>query len=84
MAATTAIITSGKTRVRPRGGMTKKRALDWLLLAAVIVGALIVLVPFYRTIVTLGQNPARRRASSSEPDPSPAPSSRRRCGGRLR
>ena len=57
MAATTAIITSGKTRVRPRGGMTKKRALDWLLLAAVIVGALIVLVPFYLILVNAFKSP---------------------------
>lgn len=57
MAATTAIITSGKTRVRPRGGMTKKRALDWLLLVAVIVGALIVLVPFYLILVNAFKSP---------------------------
>jgi raffinose/stachyose/melibiose transport system permease protein len=57
MAATTAIITAGKTRLRPRGGMTKKRALDWLLLAAVIVGALIVLVPFYLILVNAFKSP---------------------------
>ncbi|WP_461470916.1 carbohydrate ABC transporter permease [Microbacterium sp. HJ5] len=57
MAATTAIITGGKTRVRPRGGMTKKRALDWVLLAAVIVGALIVLVPFYLILVNAFKSP---------------------------
>ena len=57
MAATTAIITAGKTRVRPRGGMTKKRALDWFLLAGVIVGALIVLVPFYLILVNAFKSP---------------------------
>ncbi|MGL4256176.1 MAG: carbohydrate ABC transporter permease [Microbacterium sp.] len=57
MAATTAIITQGKTRVRPRGGMTKKRALDWVLLVAVIVGALVVLVPFYLILVNAFKSP---------------------------
>jgi raffinose/stachyose/melibiose transport system permease protein len=57
MAATTAIITQGKTRVRPRGGMTKKRAIDWLLLIAVIVGALLVMVPFYLILVNAFKSP---------------------------
>ena len=67
MAATTAIITSGKTRVRPRGGMTKKRALDWLLLAAVIVGALIVLVPFYLILVDRTSHPLDRLVARWRP-----------------
>ncbi len=57
MAATTAIITQGKTRVRPRGGMTKKRAIDWLLLIAVILGALAVMVPFYLILVNAFKSP---------------------------
>lgn len=57
MAATTAIITTGKTRVRPRGGMTKKRAIDWLLLIAVILGALMVMVPFYLILVNAFKSP---------------------------
>ncbi len=57
MAATTAIVTQGRTRVRPRGGMTKKRALDWVLLAAVILGALIVIVPFYLILVNAFKSP---------------------------
>jgi len=57
MAATTAIITQGETRVRPRGGMTKKRAIDWLLLVAVIVGALLVMVPFYLILVNAFKSP---------------------------
>lgn len=57
MAATTAIITQGKTRVRPRGGMTKKRAIDWLLFVAVILGALAVMVPFYLILVNAFKSP---------------------------
>jgi raffinose/stachyose/melibiose transport system permease protein len=57
MAATTAIVTSGKVRSRPRGGMTKKRAIDWLLLVAVILGALIVIVPFYLILVNAFKSP---------------------------
>jgi raffinose/stachyose/melibiose transport system permease protein len=57
MAATTAIVTQGRTRVRPRGGMTKRRALDWVLLAAVILGALIVIVPFYLILVNAFKSP---------------------------
>ena len=57
MAATTAIITAGKTRVRPRGGMTKKRAIDWLLFVAVILGALVIMVPFYLILVNAFKSP---------------------------
>ncbi len=57
MAATTAIITQGKTRVRPRGGMTKKRAIDWVLFVAVILGALVVMVPFYLILVNAFKTP---------------------------
>lgn len=57
MAATTAIVTSGKVRSRPRGGMTKKRAIDWLLLVAVILGALVVVVPFYLILVNAFKSP---------------------------
>lgn len=57
MAATTAIVTSGKVRARPRGGMTKKRAIDWLLLVAVVLGALVVIVPFYLILVNAFKSP---------------------------
>lgn len=57
MAATTAIITQGRTRVRPRGGMTKKRAIDWVLFIAVILGALVVMVPFYLILVNAFKTP---------------------------
>jgi raffinose/stachyose/melibiose transport system permease protein len=57
MAATTAIVTSGKVRTRPRGGMTKRRPLDWLLLVAVVLGALVVMVPFYLILVNAFKSP---------------------------
>jgi raffinose/stachyose/melibiose transport system permease protein len=57
MAATTAIVTSGKVRSRPRGGMTKRRPVDWLLLVGVILGALIVIVPFYLILVNAFKSP---------------------------
>jgi raffinose/stachyose/melibiose transport system permease protein len=42
---------------RPRGGMTKKRAIDWLLLAAVVAGGIVVLVPFYLILVNAFKSP---------------------------
>lgn len=42
---------------RPRGGMMKKRGVDWLLLALVIVGALAVLAPFYLILVNSFKSP---------------------------
>ncbi|KAA9111523.1 carbohydrate ABC transporter permease [Microbacterium rhizomatis] len=42
---------------RARGGMTKKRGIDWLLLALVIVGALAVLAPFYLVLVNSFKSP---------------------------
>jgi raffinose/stachyose/melibiose transport system permease protein len=56
MATTTAIVTRGK-QGRPRGGMTKKRPLDWVLLVAVILGALVVIVPFYLILVNAFKSP---------------------------
>ncbi|WP_442576892.1 carbohydrate ABC transporter permease [Microbacterium sp. F51-2R] len=56
MAATTAIVTRGKS-ARPRGGMLKKRPYDWLLLAGVILGALIIVVPFYLILVNAFKSP---------------------------
>ena len=58
MAATTVILTPGRTRAgRARGGMTKKRPIDWILLVAVILGALIVMVPFYLILVNAFKSP---------------------------
>ena len=42
---------------RARGGMTKKRGVDWLLLALVVVGALAVLAPFYLILVNSFKSP---------------------------
>ncbi|MDY0908690.1 carbohydrate ABC transporter permease [Microbacterium sp. CFBP9034] len=56
--AATAILPTGKTRTpRARGGMTKKRAIDWLLFIAVILGALVVMVPFYLILVNAFKSP---------------------------
>ena len=46
----------GKTP-RPRGGMTKKRGIDWLMLALVIVGALLIIAPFYLVLVNSFKSP---------------------------
>src|SRR5690606_37444183 len=51
MHATTAIVTGKPHKTRPRGGMTKKRGVDWLLLALVVIGAIAVLAPFYLVLV---------------------------------
>lgn len=54
----TAILTRGSSRTsRPRGGMTKKRPVDWLLLVGVVVGALVVMVPFYLILVNAFKSP---------------------------
>ncbi len=56
---TTAPATAAKTPRPPRGrgGMTKKRSIDWLLLALVIVGALAVIAPFYLVLVNSFKSP---------------------------
>ncbi|WP_106814840.1 carbohydrate ABC transporter permease [Microbacterium timonense] len=56
MAATTAIVTPGKPG-RARGGMTKKRPLDWVLLTVVILGAIVIVVPFYLIVVNAFKSP---------------------------
>lgn len=56
MAATTVIVTRGK-RARARGGMTKKRPLDWVLLGLVILGAIVIVVPFYLIVVNAFKSP---------------------------
>jgi raffinose/stachyose/melibiose transport system permease protein len=48
---------ASKRAPRARGGMTKKRGVDWLLLALVIVGALAVLAPFYLILVNSFKSP---------------------------
>lgn len=42
---------------RPRGGMTRKRGIDWLMLALVVVGALLILAPFYLVLVNSFKSP---------------------------
>ena len=54
--AATAIVPAGKAP-RARGGMTKKRGSDWVLLIAVILGALVVMVPFYLILVNAFKSP---------------------------
>ncbi|WP_022877938.1 carbohydrate ABC transporter permease [Microbacterium sp. B19] len=54
----TAVITTGRAQRRgARGGMTRRRPVDWLLLALVVVGALLVLAPFYLVLVNSFKSP---------------------------
>jgi len=56
--AATAIVPAGKARTpRARGGMTKRRRSDWVLLIAVILGALVIMVPFYLILVNAFKSP---------------------------
>ncbi|MDR6865838.1 raffinose/stachyose/melibiose transport system permease protein [Microbacterium resistens] len=55
MSATTVIVT-GKP-AKSRGGMTRKRGVDWLMLALVSVGALLVVAPFYLVLVNSFKSP---------------------------
>ena len=60
MAAATVLVTQTTKeprRVRARGGMTKKRTSDWVLLIAVILGGLVVMVPFYLILVNAFKSP---------------------------
>lgn len=66
--ATQAVTTAGRrssASARPasaprgrRGGMNRKRGVDWLLLAFVIVGAIVVIAPFYLILVNSFKSPA--------------------------
>jgi raffinose/stachyose/melibiose transport system permease protein len=62
MAVGTVLVTTTTTKQsqrapRARGGMTKKRGVDWLLLALVIVGAIAVIAPFYLVLVNSFKSP---------------------------
>lgn len=57
MTATAVITTGHPPRRSGRGGMTRRRPVDWLLLALVIVGALLVLAPFYLVLVNSFKSP---------------------------
>ncbi|WP_082822990.1 carbohydrate ABC transporter permease [Microbacterium sp. T32] len=57
MTATSVITTGRPPRRGARGGMTRRRPVDWLLLALVVVGALLVLAPFYLVLVNSFKSP---------------------------
>ena len=57
MHATTAIVTGKPSQKRPRGGMTRKRPVDWLMLALVVIGALLIIAPFYLVLVNSFKSP---------------------------
>ncbi len=64
MAVGTVLVTTPATSgrgprraARSRGGMNRKRGVDWLLLALVFFGALIVIAPFYLIIVNSFKSP---------------------------
>ncbi|MBF4561549.1 carbohydrate ABC transporter permease [Microbacterium sp. VKM Ac-2870] len=59
MSAGTVLTTATKPRRPPRGrgGMVTKRGIDWLMLALVIVGALLVIAPFYLVLVNSFKSP---------------------------
>jgi raffinose/stachyose/melibiose transport system permease protein len=69
MAATMAVTTDarpgrasrggrGGTPSRGRGGMTKKRGVDWLLLAFAVVAAILIIAPFYLILINSFKSPA--------------------------
>ncbi len=43
---------------RPRGGMTKKKGVDWLLLAFAVAAAALIVAPFYLILVNSFKSPA--------------------------
>jgi len=66
MAATTVLVTDAAAAAaprraprpaRPRGGMTRKRGVDWLMLVLVSLGALLILAPFYLVLVNSFKSP---------------------------
>ncbi|WP_167047686.1 carbohydrate ABC transporter permease [Microbacterium halimionae] len=57
MSATTAIVTRGKKSSIRRGGMSKPRGVDWLVLALIALGALLVIAPFYLILVNSFKSP---------------------------
>jgi raffinose/stachyose/melibiose transport system permease protein len=61
MAATMAVTTTPRARkesTRPRGGMTKKRGVDWLLVAFAVVAAIVIAAPFYLILINSFKSPA--------------------------
>ncbi|WP_416182942.1 carbohydrate ABC transporter permease [Microbacterium invictum] len=64
MATTLAVTTAPKTGRRPgrapkpRGGMTRKTGVDWLMLAFAIVAAILIAAPFYLILINSFKSPA--------------------------
>lgn len=69
MHATTAIVTGKPSQKRPRGGMTRKRPVDWLMLALVVIGALLIIAPFYLVLVNSFKSPVDYATSVRSPSP---------------
>lgn len=64
MATTLAVTTAPKSGRRasrppkPRGGMTRKNGVDWLMLAFAIVAAILIAAPFYLILINSFKSPA--------------------------
>lgn len=60
MAATMAVTTPPRRRrtTRPRGGMTRKTGVDWLMLAFALVAAVLIVAPFYLIVINSFKSPA--------------------------
>lgn len=63
MSTTTAIVTGRPVRRHARSGMARRRPVDWLLLALVVTGGLLVLVPFYLVLVNSFKSPVEYATS---------------------
>ncbi|WP_434968780.1 carbohydrate ABC transporter permease [Microbacterium sp. bgisy207] len=58
MATATMTTPGARTPRRRRGGMNTPRGIDWLMVAFVVIGALLVVAPFYLIIVNSFKSPA--------------------------
>ncbi|MCG6568131.1 carbohydrate ABC transporter permease [Tessaracoccus sp. ZS01] len=59
---TTSTLTPVQTKKRGRGGMLKRRPMDWLLLAFAIAAAVAIVAPFYLILVNSFKSPAEYSA----------------------
>jgi len=48
----------GKVPTKGRGGMTKRRGVDWLLVAFAVVAAVLIIAPFYLILINSFKSPA--------------------------
>jgi len=48
----------GRRGAKGRGGMTKRRGVDWLLLAFAVVAAIVIIAPFYLILINSFKSPA--------------------------